>query len=534
MLGKHLAPLLLVLTCAAQAAEHFDGSTWWDTVKVLADDKFEGRETGSPGEQQAQAHIVRQLAALGIGPAGSKGYYQTVKLRTLDIQEADCRLTLVGDDGHLQPLLLGEQAYISTRIAPAPQVEAPLVFVGYGLNVPEKDYNDLAGLDLKGKIAVVFMGSPAELPSALSAHYQSRDERWKALKAAGAIGLISIPNPASMDIPWSRMSLNRNHQSMDLAGAEFDETAGAQLGVVFNPKYADMLLEGTGHTFVEIAALGKDRRPMPGFPLHVALRALTHTKTHDVDSTNIVARIAGHEAKLRGEYVVLSAHIDHIGIGEPINGDRIYNGAMDNGSGSALILDIANSLQHSQVKLKRSLLFLWVTAEEKGLLGSKYFAANPTVPKGSIVADINTDMFLTIYPLKLLTVYGLDESSLGDMVRQVGQQEGVTVQSDPEPLRNAFIRSDQYSFIRQGIPSVAMGVGYKPGTPEAATHKQWLTERYHAPSDDTNQPVDLAAAGKFEDIVQDLAVKVADAPQRPQWESASFFSRFVVVPNVGP
>jgi Zn-dependent M28 family amino/carboxypeptidase len=149
------------------------------------------------------------------------------------------------------------------------------------------------------------------------------------------------------------------------------------------------------------------------------------------------------------------------------------------------------------------------------------------------VADINTDMFLPIYPLKLLTVYGLDESSLGDMVREVGQQEGVTVQSDPEPLRNSFIRSDQYSFIRQGIPAVAMGVGYKPGTPEAATHKKWLAERYHAPSDDINQPVDLEAAGKFEDIVQDLTVKVADNPQRPQWNGDSFFRRFVGASGTG-
>jgi len=132
-----------------------------------------------------------------------------------------------------------------------------------------------------------------------------------------------------------------------------------------------------------------------------------------------------------------------------------------------------------------------------------------------------------------LTVYGLDESTLGDMVRDVAKQEGVAVQGDPEPLRNAFIRSDQYSFIRQGVPSVAMGVGYKPGTPEAATHKQWLTERYHAPSDDTNQPVDLTAAGKFEDIVRALAVKVADAPQRPQWNNGSFFGRFKVVPLTG-
>jgi Zn-dependent M28 family amino/carboxypeptidase len=224
---------------------------------------------------------------------------------------------------------------------------------------------------------------------------------------------------------------------------------------------------------------------------------------------------------------VLSSHMDHLGIGEPINGDRLYNGAMDNASGCALNLDIANALQRTHAKLSRSVLFVFVTAEEKGLLGSKYFASNPTVPMDSMVADINTDMFLPIFPLKILTVYGLAESNLGDAVQQVAQSDGVEVQPDPEPLRNIFIRSDQYSFIRQGIPSIAMKVGFTSGSPDAEMAKKWLTERYHAPSDDLNQPVDLIAAGKFEDIVQGLTVRVANDPHRPEWKGDSFFRRFV-------
>jgi Zn-dependent M28 family amino/carboxypeptidase len=530
MLRKLWAPVLLVLACAAHAAEHFDGATWWTTVKVLADDKFEGRDTGSPGERQAQAYIVRQLQALGIEPAGSAGYYQPVKLRTLEIQEASSSLALVAN-GHAEPLTLGEQAFFSTRIVPAPQLDAPLVFVGYGLNIPEKDYNDLAGLDLKGKVAVVFTGSPAEIPSALSAHYQSRAERWKALKAAGAIGLISIPNPASMDIPWPRMALNRNHPSMDLVGPEFDETSGAQLSVTFNPQYADMLLRGTGHTFAEIAALGKDRKAMPHFPLLVSVSATSHTTSHDVASTNIIARLAGKDPKLKDEYVVLSAHIDHLGIGEPINGDRIYNGAMDNGSGSALLLDIARSLKHSRTKLKRSVLFVWVTGEEKGLLGSKYFAAHPTVTAGSMVADINSDMFLPIVPLKSLTVYGLAESDLGDRVVHVADHLGLEVHPDPEPLRNVFIRSDQYNFVRQGIPSVMIDVGYTPGTPEEKILRDWRTERYHAPSDDTGQPVDLATAAGYEEVIRALTIAVANDPTRPAWKQDSFFRRYATAVN---
>ncbi len=399
--------------------------------------------------------------------------------------------------------------------------------------MPEKDYDDFAGLDLKGKVAVIISGSPSEMPSALASHYQSASERAKALRAAGAIGMISIPNPASMDIPWSRMTLARTRPSMALADPSLNESRGIKLSVVFNPAYAEKLFEGSPYKFQQIADLAKERKDLPRFALSASIKARAKVIQKDVESDNIIAKLPGTDPKLKDEYVVLSAHMDHLGIGEPINGDRIYNGAMDNGSGSALVLDIANSLQHSQLKLKRSVLFVFVTAEEKGLLGSKYFAAHPTVPKNSIVADINTDMFLPIFPLKLLTVYGLDESSLGDVVRQVAQQQGVQVQADPEPLRNSFIRSDQYSFIRQGIPSVAMKVGFKPGSPEAATEKKWLTERYHAPSDDLDQPVDLAAAGKFEDIVQGLTVRVANDPRRPAWESDSFFRRFVVKRRMG-
>jgi Zn-dependent M28 family amino/carboxypeptidase len=512
---------------------NFDGKSWWDYVKVLAADDMEGRETGSQGLRKAQAYIVEQLKSAGLEPAGVNGFYQPVKLVSRQIDESGSSLALVRN-GKDQPLVLGEDAMFSTRVDLAPDVDAPLLFAGYGLRVPEKEYDDFAGVDLKGKVVVIISGSPSDMPSALASHYQSTSERAKALRDAGAVGMISIPNPAAMDIPWSRMTLARTRPSMSLADPALNESQGIKLVVVFNPADADKLFEGSPYKFQQLANLAKERKPLPRFALPASIKARAKVIRTDVESDNIVARLPGTDPKLKDEYVVLSAHIDHLGIGEPINGDRIYNGAMDNGSGSALILDIANSLQHSQTRLKRSLLFVWVTAEEKGLLGSKYFAANPTVPKSSIVADINTDMFLPIYPLKVLTVYGLDESSLGDMVRQAAQQEGVPVQSDPEPLRNAFIRSDQYSFIRQGVPSVAMGVGYKPGTPEAATHKQWLTERYHAPSDDINQPVDLAAAGKFEDIVQGLAVKVADAPQRPQWNNDSFFRRFVVVPNVGP
>jgi Zn-dependent M28 family amino/carboxypeptidase len=530
MLRRSPALLFILVACSAQAAEHFDGKTWWDTVKEISDDKYEGRDTGSKGEHQAQEFIVGKLKALGVEPAGSNGFFQNVKLRTEEIDEPHCTLALVRD-GQAQSRALGEQAYFSTRFPPAPKVDAPLVFVGYGLNIPEKNYNDFAGLDLKNKVAVILTGSPADVPSALSAHYQSRAERWKALKAAGAIGVILIQNPASVDLPWARSSLNRNHPSMDLVGPEFDETSGSKLAVAFNPAHADLLLQGSGHTFEELAALAKDRKPLPHFPLKVSISATTATHTRDVDSTNIVARIPGSDPKLKDEYVVLSAHIDHVGIGEPINGDRIYNGAMDNGSGSALLLDMARSLKQTHAVLKRSVLLVWVTGEEKGLLGSKYFAEHPTVAPKSMIADINTDMFLPIVPLKVLTVYGLAESDLGDRVKQVGDHLNVQIQPDPMPLLNVFIRSDQYNFVRHGIPSLMVDIGAVPGSPEAATLKAWRTERYHAPSDDANQPVNLATAAGYEEVIRALVIEVANDPNLPQWKQDSFFRRYAATAN---
>jgi len=528
MMKKVLVVLFCSVALLAQSPSNntFDGKTWWEHVKVLADDKLEGRDTGSEGLGKAEAYVVEQLKLNGVEPAGKNGYYQPVKFISRQLDEKDCSAALVRD-GKAQPLTLGDDVIFSTRIDLAPEVEAPLVFVGYGLTVPERSYDDFAGQDLKGKVAVILNGSPAEIPGPLASHYQTAAERWKTLRNAGAIGVIGIPNPASMDVPWSRTALNRNHVSMELADPVFHETEGEKLSMIFNPAKADLLFAGTGHTFEELAALGKERKPLPHFALPVSIRAKTKMVKQDVDSANIVAKLTGSDPALKKEYVVLSAHIDHIGIGEPINGDRIYNGAMDNGSGSALLLDVAASLKQHPEKLKRSLLFVFVTAEEKGLLGSKYFTQYPTVDPNSMVADINVDMFLPIIPLKRLTVFGLDESDLGELARESAQARGVEVQADPEPQRNLFIRSDQYNFIRHGIPALAMNVAPDPSSPEQKKiFKDWLTTRYHGPSDDTNQPIDLSAAAQYEEIVRGLMVRVANDDHRPEWKPDSFFRRY--------
>ncbi|MBV9624868.1 MAG: M28 family peptidase [Acidobacteria bacterium] len=512
-------------SCATVYARHFNGETWWNYVKVLADDKMEGRETGSRGEQAAQDYAIDQLKRNGVSPAGMVGFLQPMNFVSRQIVEKDCSLTVVIGDKR-EPLTLGEDAIIMTRALPAPEVNAGLVFVGYGLKVPEKDYDDFRDLDVKGKLVVTVSGLPPGIPGPLASHYRSLRERWKTLKSLGAIGIVSIPNPASMDIPWSRITLNRTHPSMDLDYPEFNETQGAALFLFVNPARAEKLFVKSGHTFEEIIRLGKNHKRLPRFSLRASLEAKTRVETAKIQSANVVGKLPGSDPALKDEYVVVSAHLDHLGMGEPVNGDRIYNGAMDNASGSALLLDLAASLKDNSEKLRRSVLFVLFTAEEKGLLGSKFFTAHPTVAARSMVTDINVDMFLPIVPLKVLTVYGLSESDLGDSAQQVAAAVSVPVQPDPEPQRDVFIRSDQYNFILHGIPSLMMDVGYKPGSPQRAVFKEWLTHRYHAPSDDLNQPVDLAAAAKYEEIVRGLLIKIANADSRPQWKPKSFFRRY--------
>ncbi len=539
-----LASAALLLTTASLAKNvhklHFNGQSWWDHVRVLADDSMEGRDTGSIGLRKAEAYVVERLKEYGLEPAGTDGYYQPIRFIQRAIDEKNSSAALIRN-GQQEPLSLGEDAYFSTRVEGTDdEFSAPLVFAGNGLKVPETHHDDFAGLDLRGKIVVYLAGSPAEIPGSLAAHYSGIGERWKVLREAGAVGLIVIPNPASMDIPWSRMSLNRAHPSMDLADPEFDETAGLKLSLIFNPASAEKLFAGSGHTFAEIAALGKERKLLPHFPLSVSLRAHAAIQRSELESSNIVAKLPGSDPKLKNDYVVLSAHIDHVGIGQPIAGDNIYNGAMDDGSGSALLLDMADSLLHGDhtksgkprpERLRRSVLFVFFTAEEKGLLGSKYFAAHPTVDPKSIVADINTDMFLPVIPLKVLRIQGIHDSTLGDRASEIAASLGVKPVPDPEPLRNLFIRSDQYNFIRHGVPSVIMDVFAEPGTPGAKTLKDWLTYRYHAPSDDVNQPVDLHAAALYEEIVRRLLVETAITPARPVWHKDSFFHRYATNTN---
>lgn len=522
---KYALLILAVLPLFFAATAGDDGRRWWAYVQYLADDKLEGRNTGSPGYRRAAEYVAGELERDGLAPAGVEGYFQPVKFRSRRILEAQSGLLLL-HNGETESLVLGEHANIGMRTEPPESLDAPIVFAGYGLSVPELHYDDLAGLDLRGKLVMYLSGGPDSIPGPLRAHYQSSEERWKFLDRAGVVGTLSVQNPRNMDVPWERSTLARLQASMSLADRDLVDVKSPKLSVIVNPAYADKFLAGTGHTFQELLALADAGKPLPRFPIPATLKAKARFERAEVESPNLAGILPGSDPQLKGESVVLSAHLDHLGIGQPINGDSVYNGAMDDASGVATLLDIAARLHESKARLRRSLLFVIVTGEEKGLLGSKYFTAHPTVEAKSMVANLNVDMFLPLFPLRIVTVYGLEESTLGDEVRAVAKSLGLRVQGDLEPNRNIFIRSDQYNFIRRGIPALAFKVGYEKGSPQEAIAKRWLHERYHAPSDDSKQPVDLAAAAGFNEVILRLAEAVANRNERPHWNSSSFFRRY--------
>jgi Zn-dependent M28 family amino/carboxypeptidase len=526
MMKRYVILLMVGAVCLASlSAADTGGKRWWSYVEALANDGMQGRQTGSPEHRKAAEYVASQFQQAGLSPAATDGYLQPVKFDVRRIVESQSSLELVRD-GKAERLVLGDDATVGLRTNPADAVDGPLVFAGYGLAVPEMKFDDFAGLDLKGKIAVTISGGPSSIPGNLRAHYGSAAERGKFLEQAGAIGVVTIQNPGSADVPWARSSLARLQESMSLTDPGLVDMKSVRLTVTVNAAHADKWLAGSGHTIAELLKLADAGQPLPRFPLKASLRAKVTVERRQVESQNVVAAIQGTDPALKNEYVVLSAHLDHVGVGEPIKGDRIYNGAMDDASGVASLLEIARSLRDAKTMLRRSLLFVVVTGEEKGLLGSRYFAAHPTVDAKHMVADLNMDMFLPLYPMRLLTVYGLGESDLGADVRKVAAAMKVEVQDDPAPQRNVFVRSDQYNFIRRGIPAVMIAFGSRKGSPEEAAEKAWLTNRYHAPSDDLSQPVDLPAAAAYNQFMTTLATTVANETARPQWKPESFFRRF--------
>jgi hypothetical protein len=495
---------------------------WWADIAALANDDMEGRQTGSAGYLRAADYVVARFKAEGLKPAGVHGFLQPVMFEQQRVEQRASTLELVGTGGAVTPLRPGEYSRIAAGGAPLPAtLDAPLVFLGYGLHLPQLGADDFAGMDLKGKIAVVLSGGPADISGPVKSN--ARFARAALLGQLGAVGLISLTTPHQVEIPWSRQLLLAEQPGMYLADPALRETPDGFVSIAMDPERSELLFAGSGHTFAELCALADASNPVPRFELPGRLTGRVAVSRSSLTSPNIVARLAGRDRKLEQQYVVVSAHLDHLGIGAPINGDTIYNGAMDDASGVATVLDIAHRMKGS-MRPRRSILFLVVTAEEKGLLGSHYFARHPTVPPGSIVADLNFDMALPLWPLKSVFAPGEGESTLGDDARAVAAERGLIMAPDPLPDRNVFIRTDQFSFVREGIPSLAFKFGFAKDTPEFQIEHEWRANRYHSPSDDLEQPDVLKEeAAKLDAYVAALALRVANEDARPEWLPTSVF-----------
>ena len=517
------------------------GKQWWAHVQYLASDAMQGRLTGSAEYLKAAAYVVEQFKADGLEPAGvNGGWYQPVKFDVQRVRADKSSMSLIAE-GKTTSLTLGEDAILGTRADQPRTIEAPLVFIGYGLHLPEVKYDDFDSAEapwasLKGKVVVYVNGGPADLPGPLKS-YARTAPFLKAARDAGVVGLISIPTPKSMDFGWQRVASSASQPGMRLAETPdaaavakrhpaLADDHGEMFSATFNPAQAEKLFTGTGHTFAELLALADAQKPLPRFPLGKSIAANVTTEVTHVESPNIAAKLTGSDPKLKAQYVLVSAHLDHLGVGAPINGKTIYAGAMDDASGVATVLEVAKKFSTAKTRPKRSMLFLVFTAEEKGLLGSRYFAGHPTVPESDIKADLNLDMFMPIFALKKLHVQGLEQSTLAEQAKAAGAEHSIEIAADPEPDRNSFIRTDQYSFVQAGVPALAFKFGWTMGSPEYKAWRAWLAQRYHSTDDDLTQPVDLAAAAQFNSFLADLARKVADDPSTPHYLDSSFFKRF--------
>jgi hypothetical protein len=495
-----------------------EGDRWWGHVAALAADSMEGRRTGTTGYRRAADYVIGEFERLGLEPGGEIGFRQPVEfvLRTND--PASSAIVLHGVNGAIA-LAPGVDAYFQMSCAQAESLTAEAVFVGYGLVAPDVGHDDLRALDLRGRIAVYLGGAPESLPEPARSFAQSVAERWSRLRRAGAVGWLAIPNPKGLH--WESYR-SRTGNALALADSMLDERRGQRFAATIDPAKAEPLFEGSGVTFASLLALADSGRILPRFPLAVRIESRARYTVERLRSDNVVGVLPGGGETSR-EAVVLSAHLDHLGV-VPQEGDSILNGALDNAAGVATLIEAARALRGES--RRRSIVFLAVAGEEQNLLGSRYFASRTPARAGTLVANLNVDMLLPIAPFDRITVYGLDESSLGTAAREVAGRQDLAVQPDPKPKLNRFIRSDQFSFIREGVPALAFHSGGAAGSPIESLRAEWMEHRYHAPGDDLHQPVDLDAAARFTRFYASLAATIADADRLPAWNPGSFFGRW--------
>jgi hypothetical protein len=529
-----LAVLLsLVAACSAEKAPppgpSFTPERFRAHVAFLADDLLEGRDTGSRGYEIAARYVASQFDSYGLKPGGTDGgWIQQVPFQRTTRGADKGSITITGPGGtrsfaHAKDVLVN----VSTREARV-DLSAPLVFVGYGIEDERFGLDDYQGLDVKDCIVVALRGYPKGLPTEEDAHLSA--QKGKVAQKHGASGLMLVATlQFEKALPWEKILEYSNDPDFDWVDADgkaHSESPLLRVRGYLNAPAAALLFAGADRSFEDVRAeADQDKGAPKGFALKTRLRVQTEGVWERVTSPNVIAILPGSDPELSKEYIVLSAHLDHLGIKDVPNArpgdDRIYNGAMDNGAGIATLLEVARAAAAATDKPKRSMIFLATTAEEKGLLGADYYAHYPTVPIGQIVGNVDLDMPLLTYEFTDVVAFGANHSNIAKFVEQAVAPMNVKLMDDPMPEQGIFTRSDHYQFVRQGVPAVFLMTGYGNGGEQA--WKEFLAGNYHSPKDDMSQKIDWKAGAKFAEANYRITRAMADSKTPPLWYSGDYF-----------
>lgn len=493
-------------------------------VAFLADDLLEGRDAATRGYDIAAKYVATRFGALGLKPATNSGWYQTVPFVRARLGEEPAQVTVGGTT-----FSNGKGVLIRPSTTEASQtIEAPVVFAGYGLDLPGRGFKDYRGLDVRGKWVAVLSGYPKGTSSEIGAHLNA--EKARMAERHGAVGIITILTREDMERrPWARRIEGMNEPELswvDPAGQPYRMAPGIRGAATFDESAAQGLFAGARRPLgAVLEEAAKEGGKPKGFALKPSVRLERQSITERVTSPNVLAVLPGSDPALADEYVLLMAHLDHVGVKPEREGDKIYNGAMDNAAGIATMLEVARAMANSPDRPRRSILFAAVTAEEKGLLGAQYLAKNPVVGNGKVVGVVNLDMPILLYDFKDVIAFGANHSTLGPIVARAGQRMGVALSPDPLPQEGLFTRSDHYRFVQEGIPSVFLMTGF--AGEGGQRFRDFLATHYHKPSDQLDLPFNWNAGAKFARINYLIAREIADTPEAPRWNSDSFFGQTV-------
>lgn len=522
VLSAALAALSLSAVATAQAVSmpEFTAEGFKAHVAFLADDLLEGRAVGTRGYDLGAHYVATRFSALGLTPAANGSWYQRVPFVEFDLADGPASVTIGGRSfPNRGDVLVGKSPFEG-----APALEAPVVFVGYGIDAPELGFNDYQGLDVKGKYVVALTGVPSGTPGEFAAHLNSDKARMAAER--GAVGFLTVATREQMARqPWSRSISAPNHSSFTWVGTNgqpYTSAPSIRHSAALNGAAAEALFAGAPSTLnavLDQAAVAGGRPK--GFALKQNVKVERQVKTSKTSSPNVVAILPGSDPKLANEYVLMMAHLDGYGIDPSKPGDNISNGAMDNATGVATLLETARAMATSGKRPRRPILFAAVTAEEKGLLGAQYMAKNPVLKDGKIVAVVNLDMPVLTYDFTDVTAFGAENSTLGPIVTSAAQRMNVQLGPDPLPEERLFTRSDHYRFVQEGVPAVFLMTGFSNGG--EAAFRGFLKDHYHKVSDDLNLPINWSAGAKFARLNYLIAREIADADQAPRWYQGNFF-----------